>query len=281
MVSSSSRRRAIQQSIAEGLGRTAQACWAIRLARSAYYRSGRASVACRRTRARVLRLSQAHPRYGYRRITALLRREGMVINPKRVQRIRRVEGLQVRKRQRRTRRVALSTGVRQRAERANHVWSWDFVQDQTEQGTRFRILTLIDEHTRECLAVHVAWSIRAVDVITVVESAFERHGTPENLRSDNGPKFIAYVIGDWLQASAVKSLYITPGSPWEQAHIESFHDKMRDELLNRELFGSLLEAKILVEGWRQEYNDRRPHSSLGYQTPQEYADRGAAKLRSG
>ena len=280
MVSSSTRRRAIQQSIEKGLGAVAQACRAVRLSRSAYYRTGRPSAVRRQIQARVVRLSQAHPRYGYRRITVLLRRAGVRINAKRVQRIRRQAGLQVHKRQRRTRRVALSTSQRQSAQHANHVWSWDFVQDQTENGTPFRILTLIDEYTREWLAAHVAWSIRAVDVITVVEAAFARYGTPAYIRSDNGPEFIAYDIGDWLAARAIKTNYITPGCPWEQAHIESFHDKLRDEFLNRELFGNLLEAKILVEG-RQECNDERPHSSLGDQTPAEYAGRGAAKLRSG
>ena len=187
MVSSSSRRRAIQESIEKGLGGVAQACRAVRLSRSGYYRTRGQRPARKRLRARVLRLSQAHPRYGYRRITVLRRRAGERVNAKRVQRIRRLEGLQVRKRQRRTRRAALSTSVRQSAQHANHVWSWDFVQDQTENGTPFRILTLIDEYTREWLAVHVAWSIRAVDVITVVEAAFARYGTPAYVRSDNGP----------------------------------------------------------------------------------------------
>jgi transposase InsO family protein len=141
---------------------------------------------------------------------------------------------------------------------------------------------LIDEHTRECLAVHGAWSIRAVDVITVVEAAMERFGVPEHLRSDNGPEFIAYAIQDWLKSKGVKTIYITPGSPWENAYIESFHDKLRDECLNRELFGSLLEAQVIIEAWRVEYNGLRPHSALGYRTPNEFAARhDASRLRSG
>jgi transposase InsO family protein len=131
-------------------------------------------------------MSLRHPRYGYRRITALLRRDGFEINPKHVARIRREEGLKVSKRQKRTRRVGVSTAERLKAERARHVWSWDFVEDQTAYGSRFRILTLIDEYTRECLATHAAWSIRAVDAITVVEAAIERYGAPEHIRSDNG-----------------------------------------------------------------------------------------------
>ena len=165
---------------------------------------------------------------------------------------------------------------------ANQVWSWDFVEDQTENGTRFRMLTLMDEHTRECLAMHVAWSIRAVDVITVVEAAMARYGVPEHLRSDNGPEFIAYAIQDWLERSGQDDLH-QARSPWENAYIESFHDKLRDECLNREIFGSLWEARIVIEQWHHDYNAERPHSSLGYRTPEEFAGRtnGCSRLRSG
>ena len=271
MASPSAKRRAVRMSVEEGLGGAAAACRALSLARSTFYRAGCGSVESRRMHQEIVELSQKHPRYGYRRITALLRREGFEVNAKRVQRIRRAEALQVSKRQRRMKRLGVSTSERRRAVRVNDVWSWDFVEDQTEQGSRFRILTLMDEHTRQCLATHVGWSIRAVDVITVVEAAFERYGRPGHLRSDNGPEFIAYAIQDWLKENEVKTLYIKPGSPWENGHIESFHDKLRDECLNRELFGSLLEAQIILEQWRNEYNDKRPHSSLGYQTPSEYA----------
>jgi len=183
----------------------------------------------------------------------------------------------------------------------NAVWSWDFVHDQTEGGGNFRILTLLDEYTRRCLAVHVGRSIRAVDVITVVEAAFARYGKPQHLRSDNGPEpersgdsllqaarranevrqFIAYAVQDWLEDNQVKTMYIKPGSPWENGHIESFHDKLRDECLNRELFGSLREAQVVIEGWRCEYNQSRPHSSLGYQTPDEYASRQTNQVDGG
>jgi transposase InsO family protein len=231
----------------------------------------------------IVKLSQDHPRYGYRRVTAVLRRAGQAINPKRVQRVRRKEGLQVCRKQRKLRRLGLSTAQRQRADHANHVWSWDFVADQTQNGTRFRVLTLIDEYTRQCLAVHVDWSIRSVDVITVVEAAMARYGVPEHLRSDNGPEFIAYAIQDWLKDKNVKTIYITPGSPWENPYIESFHDKLRDECLNREIFGSLWEARVVIEQWRLYYNAERPHSSLGYATPEEFAGRrdGCSRLRSG
>ena len=266
-------RRAVHLAVETGMGSTAAACRALGLARSSFYRTGRMASDQQPTSERIMELSRNHPRYGYRRITALLRREGLQINAKRVQRIRRQGGLQVRKRQQHTRRMGLSTAVRQHADAVNKVWSWDFVEEQTENGSRFRILTLIDEHSRECLAMHAAWSIRAVDVIGVVEEAMTCYGTPQNLRSDNGPEFIAYAIRDWLEDRGVKTLYIKPGSPWENAYIESFHDKLRDELLNRELFGSLREARVILGQWRREYNDERPHSSLGYQAPSEFAGR--------
>jgi putative transposase len=283
VVSPSAKRRAVKLVIEVGLGKTAQACRALGLARSSYYRNSTMSPESRRFQKQIVSLSQEHPRYGYRRVTALLRREGQEINPKRVQRVRRKEGLQVSRRQRKLRRLGVSTAQRQRALKANHVWSWDFVEDQTENGTRFRVLTLIDEHTRECLAVHGDWSIRAVDVIAVVEAAMARYGVPEHLRSDNGPEFIAYAIQDWLQDKNVKTIYITPGSPWENAYIESFHDKLRDECLNREIFGSLWEARVVIGQWRLYYNAERPHSSLGYQTPNEFGGRAidGSGLRSG
>jgi len=283
VVGPSAKRRAVKAVVETGVGTTAEACRALGLARSSYYRNSAASVESRKMQSQIIQLSRDHPRYGYRRVRALLRRQGHEINAKRVQRVRRKEGLQVSRRQRKLRRLGLSTAERQRAMHANHIWSWDFVEDQTENGTRFRVLTLIDEHTRECLAVHGDWSIRAVDVITVVEVAMARYGVPTHLRSDNGPEFIAYAIQDWLKERNVKTIYITPGSPWENAYIESFHDKLRDECLNRETFGSLWEARVVIEQWRLYYNAERPHSSLGYQTPAEFAGRAVcgSGLRSG
>jgi putative transposase len=281
MVSASTKRRVVKLSVERGLGRAASACRALGLARSSFYRSGRESLEKCRVRKEVVELSARHPRYGYRRITALLRREGFEVNAKRVARIRREEGFKVSKRQRRMRRLGLSTAERQRAQRARQVWSWDFVEDQTENGSRFRILTLNDEHTRESLAIHAAWSIRALNVIMVLEAAIARYGAPQHLRSDKGPEFIAYAIVDWLAQQKIKTIYITPGSPWENAQIESFHDKLRDECLNRELFGPLLEARIILDSWRVEYNTQRPHSSLGYRTPNKYAQALANQFDGG
>jgi putative transposase len=283
VVSPSAKRRAVKLVIETGVGTTAEACRALGLARSSYYRNSAMSTENRKLQRQIVQLSQDHPRYGYRRVTVLLRRQGHEINAKRVQRVRRKEGLQVSRKQRKLRRLGVSTAERQRALHANHVWSWDFVEDQTENGTRFRLLTLIDEYTRECLAMHVDWSIRAVDVIAVVEAAMACYGVPAHLRSDNGPEFIAYAIQDWLREKKVKTIYITPGAPWENAYIESFHDKLRDECLNREIFGSLWEARVVIGQWRLYYNAERPHSSLGYQTPTEFGGRaiGCSGLRSG
>jgi putative transposase len=270
MVSPSSRRRAVKSCVEEGMGSAVRACRAIGLARSSFYRPARVSRRSQRLYQEVMELSEKHPRYGYRRITVMLRRRGQEVNAKRVQRLRRVGGLQVRRRQRRMRRVGPQQNERLRASRPRQVWSWDFVEDQTENGTRFRILTLMDEYTRQCLAIHAGWSIRAVDAITVIEAAMERYGAPEYLRSDNGPEFIAYAIQDWLKQRQIKTLYIRPGSPWENCYIESFHDKLRDECLNRELFGTLAEAQVILESWRIEYNEERPHSSLSDLTPAEF-----------
>ena len=253
------------------MGTVSQACRAMELPRSSFYRLPRRSAHSQELQKKTTLLSKAHPRYGYRRITALMRRESIDVHHQRVQRIRREGGLQVRKRQRKTRRTGLSTARRQQAARRNQVWSWDFVHDQTEHGTRFRILTLIDEYTKELLALHAGWSIRGCDVIEVVDEAIAKNGCPEHIRSDNGPEFIAYAVEDWMKRSGIKSLYIKPGSPWEQAYIESFHDKLRDECLNREAFGTLHEAKVILNQWRRAYNEERPHSALNYRTPREVA----------
>ena len=273
MVSPSSRRRAARYLVEEGLSNAAQACRALGLARSSYYLAGQKRLSSQKLEQKIVTLSEEHPRYGYRRITALLRRKGKPVNAKRVQRVRRQAGLQVRERQKRTRRVGPSLVKRLRSQRANQVWSWDLLYDQTDQGRSLRILSLIDEYTKECLALQVGYSVRALDAIKVLERAIASQGSPEHIRSDNGPEFIAKAIQDWTKEQRIESIYIKPGSPWEQAYIESFHDKLRDECLNREIFGSLAEARVILEQWRSEYNQMRPHSALGYLTPEEFAAR--------
>jgi len=225
---------------------------------------------------RMIVLSRENPRYGYRRVWALLRREGWYINAKRVYRLWREEGLKVPDKQRKRRRLS-STGEensssRRRAEYRNHVWSYDFVMDRTEDGRTLKMMPVVNEYTRECLALEEAErSITAKDVIKTLAALFELRGEPAFIRSDNGPEFIAEAVKLWLAASGVKTLYIEPGSPWENAYSETFISRFSDELLKREVFTNLLEAKVLVEEYRNHYNDRRPHSSLGYRTPAEFA----------
>ena len=221
---------------------------------------------------RMLELSRQHPRYGYRRITELLRREGRRVNRKRVHRLWKREGLRVVQRQRKRRRLGTTAGscVRRRAERVNQVWSYDFVWDQTEDGRMLKILPVLDECSREALEIKVERSITAADVVAMLDRLFEEHGEPEFIRSDNGPEFIAQAVRDFLRQRGSKTLYIEPGSPWENAYSESFNSRFRDELLDRELFTSAAEARVLIEAYRREYNEHRPHSALGYLTPREF-----------
>jgi len=222
---------------------------------------------------KIHKLAISHSRYGYRRIAVLLRREGLKINRKRVHRIWKAEGLGLPRRRPKRRRVGPVGEIVNKAEYPNHIWSYDFVEDRTERGGKLRILVIIDEHTRECLAIRVAPSIPAPAVVEVLEWLFLTRGVPKFLRSDNGPEFVARVVCQWLKESGCQTLFITPGSPWENGYIESFNDKLRNECLNREVFRNGREAQAIVEAWRQEYNNYRPHSSLGYLTPAEFARR--------
>lgn len=218
-------------------------------------------------------LAKRHPRYGYRRVHALLVREGWPVNRKRIQRLWRAEGLKVPRRQRKRRRLGTSENgcVRKKAESRNQIWSYDFTMDQTADGKRLKLMPVVDEYTRECLAIEVERSMTADDVISTLRYLFQVHGEPEFIRSDNGPEFIARAVQQWLAASGVKTLYISPGSPWENAYVETFNGKLEDELLGREIFFTLPEARVLIEQYRVEYNHERPHSSLGYRTPAEFA----------
>jgi len=219
--------------------------------------------------ARLIELATQYGRYGYRRITAMLKNEGWRVNHKRVERIWRREGLKVPKKQPKRRRLWLNDGscIRLRPQYKDHVWSYDFVIARTDEGKTFRMLNIIDEYTRECLAIQVDRKISSQDVIDQLFNLFVFRGIPEHIRSDNGSEFTAKAIRKWLNSLGVKTLFIEPGSPWENGYIESFNGKLRDELLNREVFTTLTEAKVLIEQWRREYNQVRPHSSLGYQPP--------------
>jgi putative transposase len=219
----------------------------------------------------IISLATKYGRYGYRRITAMLNSSdnGWRVNHKRVERIWRQEGLKVPKKQPKRGRLWLNDAscIRLRPERRDHVWSYDFVLARTADGRAFRILAIIDEFTRECLAMLVARRITSQDVIDQLFQLFILRAIPEHIRSDNGPEFTAREIRHWLSGMGVKTLFIEPGSPWENGYIESFNGKLRDELLNREVFNTLTEAKVLIEEWRREYNEVRPHSALRYRPP--------------
>jgi putative transposase len=235
--------------------------------------------------AEINELAGRHKRYGYRMITAKLRQHGWVVNHKRVQRIWQKEGLQVpyRRKFKKAKGNSDNSCSVKKAEYPNHVWSYDFISDQTEDGGRLKLLTVLDEFTRESPAIEVRRSIRAKDVIAVLEYLFMVRGIPKFIRSDNGPEFIADAIKRRLRKKRVGTLYISPGSPWENGYIESFNGRLRDDVLNREVFYSVKEAKVIVENWRLEYNNHRPHSGLGYMTPAGYAAScnppGSAALR--
>jgi len=219
--------------------------------------------------ANIRDLALKYGRYGYRRITALLNNKGWPVNHKRVERIWRREGLKVPQKQPKRRRLWLNDGscIRLRPLYKDHVWSYDFMMARTSDGRPFRILNILDEYTRECLAILVKRRITSQDVIDQLFDLFVLRGIPDYIRSDNGPEFTSRLIRGWLTSLGVKTLFIEPGSPWENGYIESFNGKLRDELINREVFDSLAEAKVLFEVWRKDYNGTRPHSARGYRPP--------------
>lgn len=223
-----------------------------------------------RLTADIIELARQYGRYGYRKIAALLRSTaGWVVNDKRVERIWRQEGLKVPQKQPKRGRLWLNDGscIRLRAERRNHVWSYDFVEDRTHEGRKYRMLNVVDEFAHECIAIRIERKLKSIDVIDVLSDLFITRGVPEYVRSDNGPEFIAQAVQDWIAAVGAKTAYIAPGSPWENGFVESFNARLRDELLNGEIFYSLAEARIIIESWRRHYNGVRPHASLGYRAP--------------
>ena len=221
----------------------------------------------------MLELVRRHPRYAYRRVWALLRRQGWPVNRKRVYRLWRREGLKVPLKRHKRRRLGHSANgcARRRPEHANHVWAWDFIHDRTEDAQPLKWLSIVDEYTRECLALEADRSITSADVIDVVMNLFCTRGVPGHIRSDNGPEFIAKALREWLGRTPVDTLYVEAGAPWENGYAEAFHSRLRDEFLNAEVFATVGEAKVLGEMWRSDYNERRPHGALGYRTPAEFA----------
>ena len=246
-----------------------RACRVLGQHRSTQYHRYRISDGEERLTERIIELATTYGRYGYRRITGLLRNEGWKVNHKRVERIWRREGLKVPKKQPKRGRLWLNDGscIRLRPQHRNHVWSYDFMTERTHDGRAFRILNILDEFTRDCLDIAVERQITSNQVIERLAHCFITKGIPEHIRSDNGPEFTAKAVRRWLARLGVKTLFIEPGSPWENGYTESFNGKLRDELLDREIFTTLLEAKVLIENWRREYNTIRPHSSLSYKPP--------------
>ena len=223
-----------------------------------------------RLTADIVELARQYGRYGYPKIAEMLRSTaGWIVNDTRVERIWRRELLKVPAKQPKRGRLWLNDGscIRLRAERPNHVWSYDFVEGRTHDGRKFRMLNVIDEFTRECLAIRIARKLKSTDVIDVLTDLFILRGSPGHIRSDNGPEFIARAVRQWIAVMGAEAAFIEPGSPWENGYCESFNSKLRDELLNGEIFYSLAEAQVVIESWRQHYNTVRPHSSLGYKPP--------------
>lgn len=271
MVSPAVQRATVEDLVRRGKCSERRACQLVGLARSTRRYANRARPDEEKLRKAVRALANRHRRYGYRYITALLRKKGWQVNLKRVHRIWKMEGLTLKRKRPKRRNYGPPSEVVNKAERPNHVWSYDFVEDRTQRGGKLRILTVMDEFTRECLAIRVEPSIGSQRVIDTLEWLFMLHGAPEYLRSDNGPEFIAKALKDWLVERGAKTLYITPGSPWENPYIESFNGTLRDQCLNMNLFGNGRQAQNVTEAWRHEYNELRPHSSLDYQTPAEFA----------
>ena len=252
----------------EGICSGRTGCRVLKLARSTlWYQAGRRTSRQAELVQRIHTLSEENPRYGYRRIAALLRQEGWSVGRRQVKRLRRQEGLRVPPTKRRVPRRGHSTGRPTKATHQNHVWTWDFIADATARGGVIRVLTVLDEHTRECHVLGADRALKSGDVIELVSEAIALHGAPEYIRSDNGSEFIAKKLQRWLAEQKIRTIYIEPGSPWQNGFVESFHGRFRDECLNREQLWTLTEARVVIEDYRNRYNQKRPHSKLGYQSP--------------
>ncbi len=282
MVELPERRDAVRMMIGEGLSER-RACNLSGMRRKSYrYRVvlGNSSLA-----GRIRELALEYPRYGYRRVWALLVRAGEMINHKRVYRLWRELKLALPKRRPRRPRAKPFIGILPKAERMNQIWTYDFVFDEAVSGRRLKMLTLIDEYTRECLAVEVDTSITSLKVRQILERVCMKRGFPSAIRSDNGSEFIGAAVNDWLEANGIEAIFIEPGKPWQNGKCESFNGKLRDECLSRRWFSSLWEARVVIESWRNFYNKERPHSSLGYLTPVEFSGKASfsteLKIKSG
>ena len=271
MVSPEHKRRAIASVVEAGLCSLRRACRYLGLSRSSYFYRPRARGDYEQLLLERLKdLSGKHPTYGYRFITELLRREGWRVNRKKVQRLRRAEGLQGQvARKKKAKRGASTMDAPVAAEQANDVWSWDFIFDTTEDGRSIKILSIVDEATRFCVDLNVSRKMGSKQVRAALDQACRVYGKPRCIRSDNGPEFVAQTIREWIQERQIGCAYIEPGSPWQNPYVESFHSRFRNDCLNREWFINELDARVTIADWRDQYNERRPHSGLDYCSPAE------------
>ena len=266
------KRQVVEQLVLEGRCTARAACRHFDLHRSTFtYTAKEPDAWLARLKTALRRVSRLHAEMGYPKITKLLKKEGWRVGTRLIQRLRRELGLAVPKKKHKRRRKGLSTGNLTKATHRGHVWTWDFVHDTTVRGGNLRTFNVIDEYTRECFCIHVARRINAHKVQKIMAELIAVHGTPGHIRSDNGSEFIAHSLRDWLAENHIKTLYIDPGSPWQNGYIESFNARFREECLNREQLWTLTEARVVIEDWRWKYNNVRPHRSLGYITPLEFA----------
>ena len=279
MVSPLLRRTAVKSLVEQGKCSKRCACRLVNISRSVVAYTCKRPDEEKELIERIKELAHQHRRYGYRRITILLKKEDRRVNQKRVYRLWKIEGLSLKKSRFKRKKVAVIKAEMKRAEYPNHVWTYDFIDDVTEKGNQVRILNVVDEFSREYLAVRVSRSITSQEVIQVLDYLSLKRGMAEYIRSDNGPEFIANAVKEWLEKHGARSIFIRPGSPWENSYIESFHGKLRDECLNQEIFSSIEQAGIVLENWREEYNNYRPHSSLGGLSPSEYTSRYQQSLK--
>jgi len=273
MVSPGHKREAVREVAEAGFCSLRAACRYLRLHWSSFcYRAKSTRQKMVRLVQAIIEVSRANPRYGYRRVRALLVNAGWQVSRKLVQKVRRAEGLCVKPPKPKRPGQGLSTGkVPTEATRPNHVWSWDFVADRTDNGAPLRVLSLIDEYTRQCIGLTVARSLKSDDLKETLDQAVKERGSPENIRSDNGPEFIASATKEYLARKNIKTLYIEPGSPWQNGYVESFHNRLQDECLKQEWFLSVAEARVVIENWRRKYNAQHPHSHLGFISPNAFA----------
>lgn len=279
-MSPQAKRQCVSYLVAEKAYSERKACQLVGIARSSHRYQTKAAGDEKELRAKIHQVANNNQAYGYRLVTGTIRNQGWLVNHKRVHRIWQEEGLQQPRRKPRKRTYGPKGEVKQKATHINHVWSYDFVQDRTEKGQKLRILAVLDEYTRESLAIQVARSITAQDVLHLLDWLFLVRGTPEHIRSDNGPEFVANAVQDWLAQRDCQTIYITPGSPWENPYIESFFATLRRECLDRYLFINSREAQEIIEAWRHEYNRYRPHSSLDYVAPNTFAQLQVAPVAS-